>query len=108
MAPKVQTLNLPSLKGNSPVRGNVCEADKRVPVSGGKGVTRRVTGGLCPFFGEKGGPLAVEGFNPSVLPDRHPKGDGRVFQLHKAEIKLLDFFNACISGVTGTASIVKG
>ena len=24
------------LKGNSPVRGNVCEADKRVPVSGGK------------------------------------------------------------------------
>ncbi len=35
---------MPSLKGNSPVRGNVCEADKRVPVSGGKG-----------------GPLAVEG-----------------------------------------------
>ena len=28
---------LPALKGDSPVRGNVCEADKRVPVSGGKG-----------------------------------------------------------------------
>ena len=27
----------PLLKGNSPVRGNVCRADKRVPVSGGKG-----------------------------------------------------------------------
>ena len=31
----------PSLKGNSPVRGNVCEADKRVPVSGGKAVIRK-------------------------------------------------------------------
>jgi len=28
------------LKGNSPVRGNVCEADKRVPVSGRKDVTK--------------------------------------------------------------------
>ena len=28
---------MPRLKGNSPVRGNVCKADKRVPVSGGKG-----------------------------------------------------------------------
>ena len=26
----------PIVWGNSPVRGNVCEADKRVPVSGGK------------------------------------------------------------------------
>ena len=47
MAPKVQTLNLPLLKGDSPVRGNVCEADKRVPVSGGKGGTRRVTERFC-------------------------------------------------------------
>ena len=31
------------LKGNSPVRGNVCKADKRVPVSGRKGGTRSVT-----------------------------------------------------------------
>ena len=29
---------LSPLKGNSPVRGNVCIADKRVPVSGGKDV----------------------------------------------------------------------
>ena len=36
---------MPLLKGNSPVRGNVCNADKRVPVSG-----------------RKGGPLAVERF----------------------------------------------
>ena len=28
------------LKGNSPVRGNVCKADKRVPVSGRKAVRR--------------------------------------------------------------------
>ena len=28
---------MPRLKGNSPVRGNVCNADKRVPVSGRKG-----------------------------------------------------------------------
>ena len=27
---------LSPLKGNSPSGGNVCEADKRVPVSGGK------------------------------------------------------------------------
>ena len=33
------------LKGYSPVRGNVCEADKRVPVSGRKDVTK-VTEGL--------------------------------------------------------------
>ncbi|MBR3816429.1 MAG: hypothetical protein IKJ27_06865, partial [Clostridia bacterium] len=31
---------MPRLKGNSPVRGNVCKVDKRVPVSGGKGVRR--------------------------------------------------------------------
>ena len=49
IAPKVQTLALPSLKGRVaavrltggflPVCGakNVCESDKRVPVSGGKG-----------------------------------------------------------------------
>ena len=30
-------VSLPRLKGNSPIRGNVCIADKRVPVSGGKG-----------------------------------------------------------------------
>jgi len=53
IAPKVQTLASPSLKGNSPVRGNVCEADKRVPVSGGKGGSRRVTGGFCPFSEKK-------------------------------------------------------
>ena len=44
-----QTLDLPSLKGNSPVRGNVCEADKRVPVSGGKGGRRSLTEGLSPL-----------------------------------------------------------
>ena len=44
----LQSLNLvlPALKGNSPVRGNVCNADKRVPVSGRKGGTRSVTEGF--------------------------------------------------------------
>ena len=37
---------LPALKGNSPIRGNVCEADKRVPVSGGKGGPRKRWKGL--------------------------------------------------------------
>ena len=31
---------LPLLLGNSPVRGDVCNADKGVPVSGGKGGPR--------------------------------------------------------------------
>ena len=39
----------PSLKGNSPVRGNVCEADKRVPVSGGKGGARKGDGRVYLF-----------------------------------------------------------
>ena len=34
----------PRLKGNSPVRGNVCKADKRVPVSGRKGGSRKTDG----------------------------------------------------------------
>jgi len=41
------TLALPALKGNSPIRGNVCEADKRVPVSGGKGGPRKRWKGSC-------------------------------------------------------------
>ena len=46
MAPKVQTLNLPLLKGDSPVRGNVSEADKGVPVFGEKDVCGTQTEGL--------------------------------------------------------------
>ena len=42
-------ITLPALKGNSPVRGNVCNADKRVPVSGRKGGTRSVTEGFLNF-----------------------------------------------------------
>ena len=60
IAPQVpQRLPLP--KGDSPSRGNVCEADKRVPVSGGKG----------------GGEAVGEGTTAPQVPQRYSSLKGR-------------------------------
>ena len=57
--------SLPLPLGNSPVRGNVCEADKRVPVFGEKGGGVAVGEGLDGLRTEK----AVNGVKHSCLSD---------------------------------------
>ena len=83
-----ESLFLAPLKGNSPNRGNFCEADKRVPVSGGKaGFCEAKDWGVYLFhlyillaFHSTNTHSAIS--CPPWKGGWHPQDDGRVYLSH--------------------------